>query len=99
MFICRDASHQYLVSAYWENAELVVVAKEERDDGELVQKLAVRYSRSELTGVLDLLESQTFCCDDICLDAHAIAGLVHFISAGRRRSRLMDLRVTPDMLN
>lgn len=99
MFICRDASHQYLVSAYWEDAELVFVAKEERDDGQLVQKLSVRYSRSELADILHLLDAQTFCCGDICLDAHAIAGLANFITAGRRRSRLMDLRVTPEMLN
>lgn len=99
MFICRDLSQEFLVSAYWEDAELVIVAKKVLDDGQLEQQCAVRYERNELPLIVNLLDSNDFCCGDICLDTHANAGLANFISAGRKRHRRTDLRVTPEMRN
>lgn len=99
MFICRDTTCQFFVSAYWDGADLVVVAKEDLGGGILIQKCAVRYSRNDLGSVMEQLEKDAFRLDDIALDREATAGLAEFIAVGQRRERRLELRVSPEMWN
>ena len=44
MYICRDVTHQLVVSVYWEEWRLYVVAKSPTDDGELAEHGAWQYA-------------------------------------------------------
>ena len=57
MFICRDATRKLVVSVYWEDAQLFVVAKKPSDDGQLAEHAAWKFTPDDAHEILNDLST------------------------------------------